>query len=119
MIKSIFEVSAMTKAWKYNLRCGCGRFVKPAADNGTMYGGVTDIDEPEPEYYCPKCAKKSIERSVQQGYLVDAWYRPPKWVQVATQRLSQSSAASTGVALLRKEGTIMLRRGLSPAKRCD
>jgi len=84
------EVTAMAKAWKYDLRCGCGRFVKPDADSGTPWGTYTDIDEPEPEYYCDECVKKCIERCVRRGYVPNAWYRPPKWTAIVAQRLCKS-----------------------------
>lgn len=67
------------KRWHYDMRCCyCGRFVKHDADSSTPYGRVTDIDMPDDEYYCGRCAARYKVKYI-EICRVPVEYRLAKW----------------------------------------
>ena len=70
--------------------CVCGRFVSRDADFGLPYGTADDTEPPDPELFCPKCAKWEYDEAVAPGgYLLDIWWSPPDWAIRAREALRQ------------------------------
>jgi len=69
------------KRYRYDIRCSvCGRFVKwEECDSAVPYGSWYDIDEPDEELYCQKCVEQFKEEAISDGYLLNCFYRPPKF----------------------------------------
>jgi hypothetical protein len=67
--------------WKYDFRCYmCGRFIDlKDCDSAVPYGSYDDIDEPEEQYFCKNCVEDLKEEAISNGYLLNCFYRPPKY----------------------------------------
>ena len=64
-----------------NIRCEeCGRFCVPV-DNGTYYGSVTDLEPPEPSFFCKKCVIKKLKEP--NKIIVNCWWLKPNFVSVS------------------------------------
>ena len=59
--------------------CVCGRFVSWSADQGTRYGRATDMEPPDPMFYCERCADARKARAIANGRVIDCWYIKPEW----------------------------------------
>jgi len=66
-------------------RCSiCGRFVPWEADSGVPFGNSGDINEPEPKWFCARCAESQKQRILDGDlWLASIWYRRPHWVEEA------------------------------------
>lgn len=71
--------------WQFDIRCcECGRFCLPA-DSGVMYGGCTDMEPPEADYFCPRCAQQLLKKAQRTPESITAgcWWHKPNYVSVA------------------------------------
>ena len=50
----------------------CGHFCIPY-DQSCSFGGSCDLEPPEPDYYCQKCAEKLEEEHVSQNRIPTNW----------------------------------------------
>ena len=68
--------------------CYCGRFVRWDADVSSPFGGALDVDPPDPEHYCPGCAKRLEDEAVAKGGLSPNWI-PAEWERRAAKRMQE------------------------------
>lgn len=64
-----------------NTKCEeCGRFCKPI-DSGTYYGNATDLDPPDPSFFCKKCVDKRLKSP--DTVIIGCWWHKPNFVSIA------------------------------------
>ena len=60
-------------------RCAiCGRFVSYDADYSVPFGSSSDMEPPDPEYYCPRCIEREKDFYRKQGRPPSS-YIPSQW----------------------------------------
>ena len=66
-------------------RCSiCGQFVPWDADSGVRFGHSADIEEPDPEWFCARCAEIQKQKVLDGDlWLVSIWYHRPQWAAEA------------------------------------
>ena len=75
------------KQWYYDRRCcSCGRFCKVNSDVGIPFGSSQDVDPPDEEYWCTRCAKKEYRHYLKQRWIPVYWCHP-KWIQKLADKL--------------------------------
>jgi hypothetical protein len=77
--------------------CICGRFVKYDCDRSTPFGGPTDFEPPDEEYYCAACERDQEEYYVKQGWVPSDWLKA-RWQRRAAKRLGLVEAGPKGAA---------------------
>lgn len=67
----------------FNCSC-CGQFCWPH-DSGTYYGSYFDLEPPDPEIFCKRCARKLMQGAVDnpEKVIVGCWWIKPDYVRVA------------------------------------
>ena len=77
--------------YRWNEHCwACGRFVGFDDDCGVFYASGYELDEPDPVWFCKRCAQQSYDGAIQRGYVMDIWYRPPEWAIRASAALREA-----------------------------
>ena len=78
--------------------CVCGRFVKWNADSSTYFGGATDLEPPDPLFYCHRCAKREEQLTVVRGYVCNCHWIKPDWERRAAKSLGYVECQVKGAA---------------------
>ena len=70
--------------WRKGLCAECGRFCH-IADVGIFYGSCTDMEPPEPEFFCTRCAVRKLNQAIKNPTTVsiNCWWVKPYYVSVA------------------------------------
>ena len=76
--------------------CRCGRFCVPV-DQSTNFGHTGDLEPPDDEYYCKRCARREENDAVKTGRVPSFW-RNPSWAYRAAKRLGLVLAGPRGAA---------------------
>lgn len=62
------------------IRCEeCGKFCVPA-NSGTYYGGVLDIEPPDPVFFCQKCVYKFLTNT--DKIIEGCWWIKPEFISI-------------------------------------
>lgn len=72
----------------------CGKFCQPY-DHGTYYGSCTDIEPPEPSYFCKKCVKRKLEHP--ETIISGCWWLKPDYVRIAKSILRHRRNYAAGI----------------------
>ena len=72
----------------WDLRCcQCGRFINHVGDSSAFHGGSTDIEPPDDDFYCDKCAAYNMSWAIAHPAEVvstcQAFWHKPSHVAVA------------------------------------
>ena len=62
--------------------CECGQFI---ADTSAFYGASCDVEPPDEDYYCPRCAAKNMPfaRAYPERVVIGCFWVKPDYVSVA------------------------------------
>lgn len=69
-----------------SMKCSeCGKFCKPY-DRGVPFGGESDLDPPDDDFYCEKCARYLENYYCEKKWVPDYWTRP-RWSIRAAKKI--------------------------------
>ena len=77
--------------------CECGRFCGYDAESSTPFGGPTDLEPPDEEFYCAPCVTKNEEHYVCEGWVPTSWEKAP-WHRRVAARLGCIEVRLPGAA---------------------
>jgi hypothetical protein len=80
--------------------CVCGRFARWDADSSTRFGNSTELEPPEPDFFCARCEKTEEEYYVQRGWVPSNWIKA-NWERRAAKRLRLVEAGPKGAGWLK------------------
>jgi hypothetical protein len=79
------------------MRCSsCGRFCRPA-DRGIPFGGPTDLEPPDEQFWCRRCARSEELRCLKTEWVPLYWVKP-RWTRKAARRLGMIEVRPVGAA---------------------
>jgi len=77
--------------------CVCGRFCK-VADSGVPFGSYGDLEPPEDDLFCNRCAELEYDRCVRYGRVIGGYWIKPNWERRAAKELGYVLAGPKGAA---------------------
>ena len=80
-----------------NIRCCvCEKYCKPV-DESVGFGEYNDLEPPDPDFYCKKCARAETKRHIQMKWVPQTW-QPAEWHFEVAKKLGYGRAGLKGGA---------------------